>query len=415
MIYNKRDGNAKINRDDFDCVELSDKNVARFNQNDFSPVVIPKKAKRRIKLRACKIKRQRRAFGKYTAALLLLSVLVCGMIMDYRLFDGAAFGGICRAIGKLSNSPQQESVGMTLYSRLSFGKEVVTENYNTPQEEAEVNQENAVSVGETVSGVGVDGKKYYPIVSNDLSATDIHLLSNETSYKPDMAEVMAMSPDALENVEVSDEPLVLILHTHGGECYTDYENMYPQDDATRSLDINKNVVRVGKEISDTLWNFGVSNIHCEAMHDEKSFINAYNESAKTVEKYLEEYPSIRFVIDVHRDAIIRDDGGAVKAVKNIGGKDYAQIMFVVGTGERGHEHDTWKENLSLAAHLQQSIDTTYPGICRSINLRDVPFNQWLSKGYLLLEVGTCSNTLDEALNSARAFGENLARSILVGI
>ena len=128
-------------------------------------------------------------------------------------------------------------------------------------------------------------------------------------------------------------------------------------------------------------------------------------------KYLEEYPSIRFVIDVHRDAIIRDDGESIKAVKNIGGQDYAQLMFVVGTDEKGHKHPNWKNNLSLALELQQSMEDTYPGLCRSINLRDVPFNQQLSDGYILLEVGTSANTLDEALLSARAFSENLARVI----
>ena len=148
------------------------------------------------------------------------------------------------------------------------------------------------------------------------------------------------------------------------------------------------------------------------MHDESSFINAYSYSAKTVKRYLEEYPSIRFVIDVHRDAIIKDNGESIKAVTDIAGEDYAQIMFVVGTNELGHNHPRWQQNLSLAVRLQKEISKTYPSLCRSINLHNVPFNQQLSDGYLLLEIGTSANTLEEALRSARAFGENLARVIL---
>lgn len=272
--------------------------------------------------------------------------------------------------------------------------------------------EEVAAAGSTHVEGYVDGTRLFPIKALDLSAKDIYSLNNETTFDPDVRYLSQTIPSSLENIDTQNGPLVLIVHTHGTECYSKSTDMYPEGEESRSDDTSENVVRVGEEIAATLNNFGIETIHCSTMHDKASFINAYTSSAKAVRGYLEEYPSIRFVIDVHRDAIIRDDGESVKAVSEIAGEDYAQLMFVVGTNQLGHNHPEWQENLSLALLLQKEMSQTYPSLCRSINLRDVPFNQQLSDGYLLLEAGTSANTLDEALRSARAFGENLARVIL---
>lgn len=282
---------------------------------------------------------------------------------------------------------------------------------NPSTKEVSFEEDVEIAADSSVSGGSVDGVTYYPITEKDLSAASVFALSNDTSFDPDIGAISQNKPSCLENIEITSEPLVLIIHTHGGECYSEYTGMYPEDMPTRSLDEDKNVVRIGGEIAQALSDFGITSVHCEIQHDKDSFINAYSESAKTVSEYLEKYPSIRFVIDVHRDAIIRNDGESIKAVKNIGGQNYAQLMFVVGTNEKGHKHPDWQQNLSLAMTIQKSIEDTYPGLCRSINLRDVPFNQQLCDGYILLEVGTSANTLDEALLSSRAFAENLARVI----
>lgn len=271
--------------------------------------------------------------------------------------------------------------------------------------------ESAASASVSVPLGNVDGIKLYPITSSDLSPDNIYTLSNGTSFNINPEDLSGKIPSSLENISLSQEPLVLILHTHACECYSEYDTSYPETAETRSTDKEKNVVRVGREIAETLSRFGITSLHCDTLHDSESFINAYSESASTVKQYLEMYPSIRFVIDVHRDAIIRDSKESVKAVTDIAGEKYAQIMFVVGTNELGHKHPDWKNNLSLAVLLQESISDTYPSLCRSINLRNVPFNQQLSDGYILLEVGTSANTLEEALRSARAFGQEFARVV----
>ena len=191
--------------------------------------------------------------------------------------------------------------------------------------------------------------------------------------------------------------------------------MYPKSENTRSDDTDKNVVRVGKEIADTLEIYGIPVLHLETMCDKESFIDAYNVSNRLVTKALNEHPSIRVVIDVHRDAIIRSDGESIKPTVTVAGQDYAQLMLVVGTDEAGYNHPGWRDNLTFAAAIQQNADKRYPGLFRPINLRPVPFNQWLSNGYILLEVGSNSNTLDEALLSAQAFGHTLGAMIKEGL
>lgn len=369
-----------------------------------------------------KMRKKRHRLRNFVLAALSFVVVFC--IVDVKLLGGY----LCNAAGDFTkrnavmlletlagdSGSDTEKTGRTLYTMQYTNTQKSTDSPmvdTLPQQNGSSETQNTVAADSAVSTGFVDGVTYYPITERDLSATSVFALSNGTSFNPDVESLADKRPSCLENVEITSDPLVLIVHTHGGECYSEYTDMYPENQPTRSLDGDKNVIRVGKEIASTLHDFGITTVHCEIQHDKDSFINAYSESAKTVRKYLEEYPSIKFVVDVHRDAIIRDDGESIKAVKNIGGQDYAQLMFVVGTNEKGHKHPDWQQNLLFAMTLQQSIDDTYPGLCRSINLRDVPFNQQLSDGYLLLEVGTSANTLDEALLSARAFSENLARVI----
>lgn len=425
MIYEKREAGIEVKRDDMPIKDV--RTVFARDVAEQVPlqepvyitrprVITGKRALRRRWLRQ-KLKASAVFFAVLSASLFVLDAKFLHGRMRTDLYETLKDGAKQTLQNVAEDFPDEKN---TLYTRLLYDRTdeyTVAEQESEPKfdlltEEKQITREETVAVAGSVSESYVDGTTYYPITSLDLSADSLYVLSNGTSFSPDMEKLSMVTPKALENVEVTDEPLVLIVHTHGEECYTEHTDMYPMDESTRSADTEKNVVRVGKEIADTLLDFGINALHCTTMHDSESFINAYSGSASSVKEYLKEYPSIKFVIDVHRDAIIRDDGESIKAVTNIAGQDYAQIMFVVGTNELGHSHPQWRDNLSLALSLQKSIEDTYPSLCRSINLRNVPFNQQLSSGYLLLEVGTSANTLDEALRSARAFGENLARTVV---
>lgn len=208
-------------------------------------------------------------------------------------------------------------------------------------------------------------------------------------------------------------PQVLILHTHGSEAYTMPPGQaYTPSGECRTTDVAYNVVRVGDVLAEALEAAGVSVIHDSTLHDYPEYSGAYGRSLTTAEEYLAAYPTISVILDVHRDAISDTDGRMYKVVSPVGDTNAAQMSFVIGTDGGGLEHPTWTENLKLAAAVQQRICGQYPTLMRPITVRNSRYNQHLTPGCLLVEIGAAGNSLDEALLSARIFGQALAETLL---
>lgn len=236
-------------------------------------------------------------------------------------------------------------------------------------------------------------------------------LSNETPYELNMEELLAMErviPPADELYELygEDAPLVLILHTHGTEAFSDSAaNNY------RSTDIAKNIVSLGTVIADKLNSSGINTLHSTTMFDEDDFTMAYYNASIEIRKTLEQYPSISYIIDIHRDSI-ESDGVYIAPATEAPEGSTAQMMFVIGTDYGGSGHTTWRNNLSLAARLQTELNNNTPQLMRSINLRSASFNEQYSDGSLLLEIGACASSHEEVSRSAEKFADALAREIL---
>ena len=208
-------------------------------------------------------------------------------------------------------------------------------------------------------------------------------------------------------------PQVLIVHTHGSEAYTMPPGQaYEPSGDCRTIDNRFNVVRVGDEIARTLEEAGLTVLHDDTLHDYPEYSGAYGRSLETVERYLAEYPTIRFVLDVHRDAISDGDGSPYKVISSVDGRSAAQMSFVIGTDGGGLEHPQWRENLKFAAAVQQELTERYPTLMRPITVRNSRYNQHTTTGSLLVEMGAAGNSLDEALLSARLLGEALSAVIL---
>ena len=208
-------------------------------------------------------------------------------------------------------------------------------------------------------------------------------------------------------------PQVLILHTHGSEAYTmpEGESYVPSGDC-RTTDCGYNVVRVGDELAAVLEEAGLSVLHDPTLHDYPEYSGAYGRSLDAAEAYLEQYPTIQFILDVHRDAISDGDGTPYKVVSSVAGVNAAQMSFVIGTDGGGLEHPRWRENLKLAAAIQQRLLDSFPTLMRPITVRNSRYNQHLTTGSLLVEVGAAGNSLDEALLSARLLGRAVADVLL---
>lgn len=211
------------------------------------------------------------------------------------------------------------------------------------------------------------------------------------------------------DIQKNGEPQVLILHTHATESYLRHnENYYTDTDLARTTDNAYNMVALGKIISDRLNEAGIVTLHDTTQHDYPSYSESYSRAAKTICSYTEKYPSIKIVIDLHRDAIAANDTDKVKVTTEIDGKKAAQIMLVMGSQSGSVKNfPNWKENLKLATKLQQTIEVMYPSLARSIHFMPKNYNESLTNGSMLIEIGTDGNTLDEAKYSAELLSNAL--------
>ena len=203
----------------------------------------------------------------------------------------------------------------------------------------------------------------------------------------------------------STQPQVLILHTHGSEAYTmPAGEEYEASGSYRTMDTTKNMIRVGDEIAAVLSRYGLSVLHDRQIHD-TDYNSAYDKSYDSAAAYLEKYPSISFVLDIHRDAISDADGNQYKVVSQEDPRA-AQLSIIMGSN-----YDAWLSNLRLAVAVQSHLAHDHPTLMRPITLRWYGYNQSLSTGSLLVEVGAAGNSLDEAIYAARLFARGFAETL----
>ena len=169
---------------------------------------------------------------------------------------------------------------------------------------------------------------------------------------------------------------------------------------------------MGEALAKTLTDAGIGVIHCTELFDAESFDMAYYNAARCIRQTLEENPSIRYILDIHRDAITTADGSGIRPLSLQNNTECAQLMFVVGTDHGGSGHTDWENNLALAARLQSALHSENPTLMRDINLRSASFNAQYAPGALLLEAGAAASTREEAIRSIRVFGKALAAEIL---
>lgn len=185
---------------------------------------------------------------------------------------------------------------------------------------------------------------------------------------------------------------------------------YAPSDNHRTLESEKNMLRIGDEIAEVLTAKGISVVHDRNLYDYPNYSGAYNRSLASIENYLAQYPTISFVLDVHRDAVEDADGNEYKLLC-AEEPNAAQLEFVIGSDGGGLSHDKWRENVKLACAVQENLLAQYPTLMRPIVVRNSRYNQHMTTGSLLLEVGTAGNSLEEAIVAARIFAEGFAETI----
>lgn len=277
------------------------------------------------------------------------------------------------------------------------------------QTSGEINSSTIIPSGIVPPEAGDGGKIIEIMLNTGKDFVQGVSIKNGSSRTIDIAAQMKIAPDI--KIKDTADPQVLIVHTHTTESYmTYYAGYYNAGDAARSKDETRSVVAAGEAVSQQLRAANIGVIHNVTIHDSPKYQGAYERSAETVQKILKKYPTISVVIDLHRDAMYKSKTERYKPTVSINGRKAAQIMFITSVGNTAASpHPDWQENLRLSLRLQSELHTRYHGIARQLYLVDSRYNQHLTHGSMLIEIGTDSNTVSEAVYSGELLGKTLAQ------
>ena len=240
-------------------------------------------------------------------------------------------------------------------------------------------------------------------VGLQLTAEDADLvqLHDLVDYEPDVEQLL-LSP--LDWDLTGDAPKILILHTQGTESYTQQPGeIYEEDSDYRTFNSSYNMLSIGEELTQVLTAGGISVLHDRTLHDYPSYSGSYDHARETIWAYLDAFPTITMVIDLHRDALDFEQDPQLTTLASVGGNRSAQLMLVAGT-DHNVPYSGWQENLAMGVKLTAVLEKMYPGITRPIQLRPQRFNLDMTPGSLLVEVGANGNTHSEAVTAVRALG-----------
>lgn len=276
------------------------------------------------------------------------------------------------------------------------------EQYNITEEQIIQNEENIIYNEEPINVNIVEYKKW-----NRPSEYKTEILENGNiiigNTKINNYSKLSLNVDYLKkvsNFKIDSDTSFLIFHTHTSETYSIDNYIY--SDYYRTENEEYNILSVGKFLANELKNKGYNCVQDRTVHDYPSYNGAYKASLETVEEQLKNN-KFDFVIDIHRDAISSNE--KFRPTAEINGESVAKLMFVIGTNSAGLSHDEWIENLKLAIMIQNRANEMYPGLFRDLHLSNSRYNQHVSSGAMILEVGATGNTLEEAQNAMKYFAE----------
>ena len=281
------------------------------------------------------------------------------------------------------------------------------ERYFVALQPDEARPADAGTVTEQQFGQG-SGEKYIPCGAGSIK-------NNTRQTAADIAAEAAQPlPFAIE--KDSAAPQVLIMHTHATEDYRLSAGLwFTPGDGARSTDRSINMCAVGRVMADTLNAAGICTLHDETLNDYPSYTGSYANSRAVVQQYLARYPSIQVVLDVHRDAIETESGSRYAPVCTVDGRQAAQVMIICGcdNGTTVQLPD-WRQNLRVAAAWERAMEGMYPGFTRPVLFSYRFYNQDLTTGSLLIEIGGHGNNLNEALYAGQLAAKGLAAALLGG-
>lgn len=320
-----------------------------------------------------------------------VQIIAAGVAMP----DGAGVGDNLLKINTKSNTSRQKQTDNTSVSS------------NSSKTGADIDTDYAVK--DRSAAIDHTGEQTFLVTESLYRESNMSygnfFVKNSTDLKLDLGGYLKTElPYKLED---TSEPQVLIVHTHATESYMEddlgyyYESFYPRD-----TDDNYNVIAVGNAIQTQLEKSGIGVAHCCEHHDDPQYYGAYDNCAQSINEYLQKYPTIKLVLDIHRDSITTDENEKIKPTFEYNGKKAAQIMIMCGNDNYGYyDFPNWEQNMNLAVKLQSKAESKYPGMTRPLYFGNFMYNMNLGQTSLLIEMGTDANTLEEAVYSGQLLGD----------
>lgn len=223
-------------------------------------------------------------------------------------------------------------------------------------------------------------------------------------------EAISLQADESE----AKEPLarVLIYHTHTWEAYEMTEQaQYTPTETWRTQDDRYNMVRVGEALADELTKLGFEVVHDKTAFEPPNLSSAYTRSLAMLEERLAAGETYDYIFDVHRDAYSGLFNGSNCVTQDEQSMAYVMLLVGKGTGATGSgfdERPDWPKNLELAQSITDEMNAQAEGLCREVKIKTGRFNQHVSTGALLIEVGNNRNTLEEALAACPVIARAIA-------
>ncbi|RUL57064.1 stage II sporulation protein P [Lysinibacillus antri] len=254
-----------------------------------------------------------------------------------------------------------------------------------------------------------NNEKYKPPIVEEekqvvFASTEVTTQETPTPDAPPIEEIVT---DVTPPVDSFD---VLFVFTHSHETYKPF--VESEKGTVAVYDDQSNLLTMSQVMEDyfKLNGLNAKTLDVDVMSVMKQKGLTMSSAYKTVRPYISkelQQNSYDLVLDIHRDATKAD-----KSTVSHNNVKYAKVAFVIGA-----ENPNYKQNLSYANPLSQTMNQIIPNISRGIIEKkgagvDGVYNQDLSKGLLLIEIGGIDNTEDEVYRTVAVLAQAISKTFM---
>lgn len=188
--------------------------------------------------------------------------------------------------------------------------------------------------------------------------------------------------------EKNTNPIVYLYNSHQGEKYVKNDIFEP------SIITATNYLKEKLESNEVYTIMEKRSINDVLSKNGWSYGSSYRVSRSFLESTKNEFPSIKYYFDIHRDA-----GSKEQTTLCIENKCYAKLLFLVGLENPNYVvTEEYAEKLSYM--VNQKINNLSKGIMQKQGPRvNGVYNEDFSNRLILIEVGGENNTIEEVYNT----------------